>query len=515
MKRVFLIVSLIIFLVIGSHGQLKVAIVGGGHQSKVLEDNNTPYWDSLKKNYSGRNGVHLGFMADLRLNDRSNFYFQPSVLFTTKGRNYKSRSVDTTVVFKRSFGLDDSLVYTTYSQSRKQFINYIDIPLNLVYKLKLGKKANFIIGGGPYVSFFYDGLHQKDDLLVDVKLTSEEFKDLPVGKGADKYAILNFGVNGLAGFEFGRVFLTANYSRGLNDFYEPADYTATNYKHEVMGATLGIFLGKPVKLESKDSDGDGTPDKTDKCPDISGPVKLLGCPDTDNDGIADNADKCPGETGPAGNQGCPYPDTDGDGILDKDDRCPDQLGARDNNGCPYPDNDKDGIFDKDDKCPALAGLARYNGCPIPDTDGDGINDEQDKCPSVKGSAGTGGCPGEIKKEIVQKVEYAAKRIQFKYGSAELTAESFSLLDDVAGILKSNPEIKVAIEGHTSSDGPYEVNLRLSKNRAEKVKTYLESKGIEAERLVTIGYGPDKPLNAGKTETEKVKNRRVELRLRNQ
>ena len=69
--------------------------------------------------------------------------------------------------------------------------------------------------------FFMMGFIKKTDLLVDVRLTTEENKDLPVGKGADKYSILNFGVNGLAGFEFGRVFLTANYSRGLNDFYEP------------------------------------------------------------------------------------------------------------------------------------------------------------------------------------------------------------------------------------------------------------------------------------------------------
>ena len=515
MKRISLAVSLSLFFVIISHAQLKIAIIGGGHQSKVLEDNNLPDWDSLKKNYSGRNGVHLGFMADLRLNDRSNFYFQPAVLFSTKGRNYKTRSVDTTIVFKRSFGLEDSLVNTVYLQTRKQFINYIDIPLNLVYKLKISKKASFVIGGGPYVSFFYDGFHQKDDIVVDVKLNSEEDKDLLVGKGPGKYSILNFGLNGLAGFEYGRVFLTANFSRGLNDFYEPSDYTATNYKHEVMGATLGIFLGKPVQLESKDKDHDGTPDKTDKCPDIAGPIKLLGCPDTDNDGVSDNEDKCPGEAGPADNQGCPYPDKDGDGLLDKDDKCPELVGPRDNNGCPFPDTDKDGVLDKDDKCPSVAGLARYDGCPIPDTDADGINDEEDKCPTVKGSAGTSGCPEEIKKEIVQKVEYAANRIQFKYGSAQLTTESFKVLDEVADILKGNPEIKVSVEGHTSSDGTYEINIKLSKNRAEKVKQYLESKGVDNGRLTTIGFGPDKPLNSGKTEAEKAENRRVELKLSNQ
>jgi OOP family OmpA-OmpF porin len=89
------------------------------------------------------------------------------------------------------------------------------------------------------------------------------------------------------------------------------------------------------------------------------------------------------------------------------------------------------------------------------------------------------------------------------------------LDDVADILKGNPEIKVTVEGHTSSDGTYEVNLKLSKNRAENVKKYLESKGVNSERLTTIGYGPDKPLNSGKTEAEKILNRRVELKLSNQ
>ena len=513
MKRISLLVSLIFFCSLISQAQFRIAIVGGGHQSKIMEDNNLLGWDSLKKNYSGRNGVHFGFMADLRFSSTSNFYFQPSVLFFNKGRNYKSSSADTAVVIKRPL-LPDSIVNTVYFQTRKQFTNYIDIPFNIVYKLRLGKKASFILGGGPYVSLFYNGLDKKDAIVVDVSLESEENTDLPVGKGTGKYSILDYGINGLAGFEFGRVFLTANYSRGLKDFYAPADYTASNYKHEVIGATLGIFFGNPEPIIPVDSDGDGTPDKTDKCPDATGPVALLGCPDTDNDGISDTEDKCPGEVGPAENQGCPYNDKDADSVLDKNDKCPDIAGPADNDGCPYPDRDKDGIVDKEDKCPEVAGLGRYDGCPVTDTDGDGINDEEDKCPDIKGLKEKNGCPEEIKKELVEKVEYAAKRIQFKVNSAELLAESFEVLDDVAAILKSNPEIIVSIEGHTSSDGIYIKNMRLSESRAGKVKDYLLFRGIEASRLTTIGFGPDKPLNSGKTIGEKVKNRRVELKLSN-
>jgi len=228
----------------------------------------------------------------------------------------------------------------------------------------------------------------------------------------------------------------------------------------------------------------------------------------------DKEDGCPQVSGPADNKGCPYPDKDGDGILDKDDKCPDARGPKDNNGCPYADTDKDGVVDKDDKCPTVAGFGRYQGCPVPDTDGDGINDEEDKCPSVKGSKANGGCP-EIKQEIVEKVNYAAKRIQFKFSQAVITPESLKTLNEVADILKANPELKLTIEGHTSNDGVYASNKKLSQERANNVKAYLESKGIAASRLTAIGYGPDRLISTGKTAAEKAKNRRVEMKLSNQ
>ncbi len=513
MKRISVLFTIVFLYSLVSQAQFKIAITGGPHQSKVIEENNLPGWDSLKNQYSGRNGIHFGFMANLRFTPASNFYFQPSVTFYNKGRNYKSSARDTAVVIKRPL-LPDSILNTNYYQTRKQFTNYIDLPFNIVYKITLGKKVNFILGVGPYLSFFYNGFDNKYDIITDVSVTSEENTDLPVGKGPGKYSIIDYGINSLAGFEFGRVFVTANYSRGLNDFYKPADYTISDYKHEVMGATLGIFFGKPDLIKPADKDGDGTPDKLDKCPDLAGPSKFLGCPDTDTDGIPDSEDKCPGEAGLASNKGCPVKDKDGDEILDIDDKCPELAGPKDNQGCPFADRDKDGIIDKDDKCPDVAGLGRYQGCPVPDTDGDGINDEEDQCPAAKGFKAKNGCPEEVKKDIIEKVDFAAKRIQFKVSSAELLPVSFQVLDKIAEILIINPDINVLIEGHTSRDGTYEANMLLSEQRANKVRDYLLLKGIDAARLSSKGLGPDKPLNEGKTAEEKAKNRRVELKLSN-
>ncbi len=88
--------------------------------------------------------------------------------------------------------------------------------------------------------------------------------------------------------------------------------------------------------------------------------------------------------------GCP--DGDGDGIPDREDKCPEVKGIAKYGGCPIPDTDGDGINDEEDQCINEAGIAKYGGCPIPDTDGDGINDEEDKCPNVAGPEDHFGCP---------------------------------------------------------------------------------------------------------------------------
>ncbi|MBS1917263.1 MAG: OmpA family protein [Bacteroidetes bacterium] len=238
----------------------------------------------------------------------------------------------------------------------------------------------------------------------------------------------------------------------------------------------------PIVEPPKDRDGDGIVDSLDACPDVAGLLQFHGCPDTD-----------------------------GDGIPDKDDKCPNVAGVARYNGCPIPDTDGDGINDEVDKCPTVAGVARYNGCPIPDTDGDGINDEEDKCPTVPGVKENQGCP-LVKEEVIKKVMVDAKNIFFNTGSAKLLPKSFKSLNEVAKILKDDPNLKLDIEGHTDNVGKPEKNQLLSENRAKAVLDYLTTKGgIDASRLSSAGYGDTKPVASNKTAKGKAMNRRVELK----
>jgi outer membrane protein OmpA-like peptidoglycan-associated protein len=210
-------------------------------------------------------------------------------------------------------------------------------------------------------------------------------------------------------------------------------------------------------------------------------------------------------------QGCPIPDRDKDGINDEEDKCPDVPGLARYQGCPIPDTDGDGINDEEDKCPTVPGVARYQGCPIPDTDGDGVNDEEDKCITIPGPASNFGCP-VIPEEIIKRIQFAAKNILFVTGSAKLQSKSFKGLNDVAKIMKENPDMKLAIDGHTDNVGSDAMNQKLSDNRSASVMNYLVSKGVDAGRITAQGHGETMPIATNNTAAGRQQNRRVELTL---
>jgi OOP family OmpA-OmpF porin len=179
------------------------------------------------------------------------------------------------------------------------------------------------------------------------------------------------------------------------------------------------------------------------------------------------------------------------------------------------DTDGDGIVDSVDQCPQVAGMLRYHGCPVPDTDKDGINDDNDKCPDIAGNTATNGCPDlkqEIKQELKTKISIAAQHIFFETNSYKLLSKSYPVLDEVVQILKDNPDLTLAIEGHTDNTGTPHKNQVLSENRARAVLNYLVKSGISIGRLQATGYGQQQPLADNGTIEGRAANRRVEFKL---
>ena len=289
-----------------------------------------------------------------------------------------------------------------------------------------------------------------------------------------------------------------------------------------------------------DNDGDGIPDDSDRCPDQPEDRDNFqdndGCPDldNDNDGVPDGYDSCPREAedrdGDHDEDGCPDNDRDRDGVPDEQDRCQgdpeDMDGVEDNDGCPDPDNDHDGVPDVSDQCSdqpeTRNGIADDDGCPdnVPDMDGDGIPDDRDRCPSepqtFNGDRDDDGCAeasaslasvsdGQIR--IMEPVNFMLNSDQIVGG------QSYRVLDTVVALLNAHPEIRaVEIQGHTDDRGDRVANRALSLRRANAVKVYLVSHGIAAERLSTVGHGPDVPLDAARTAAARARNRRVEFHI---
>ena len=318
-----------------------------------------------------------------------------------------------------------------------------------------------------------------------------------------------------------------------------------------------------------DRDHDHVEDKDDLCPDEPGLPEFSGCPDRDGDKIIDKKDACPDVPGLPQFNGCP--DTDGDGIIDKEDDCPTEFGLLQFKGCP--DRDNDSIPDKFDQCPDKPGPARNNGCPevklilvdsagaslrtvIQSKDGSFSFDElpadelvrfklegdrADTVFDVKVMVGSIAKKAikdtrdgylhfivlhtdvsklnelkaqdvAIKLDTVEKaiVAKAFSNLEFATGNDVIKKESFSSLDELAGLLAKKPKWRLKISGHTDNQGVAANNLKLSQKRAEAVKKYLVSKGVKDDRFKVEFFGQTQPIADNKTQEGRQKNRRVEM-----
>ncbi|KMQ72841.1 OmpA family protein [Marinobacter subterrani] len=105
-------------------------------------------------------------------------------------------------------------------------------------------------------------------------------------------------------------------------------------------------------------------------------------------------------------------------------------------------------------------------------------------------------------------------VLFATGSAEIQGGTNQNLEKLVNFLKQYPDRQVLIEGHTDNVGSASFNLALSRQRAESVREFLISRGIESSRLSVSGYGFERPIASNDTATGRQQNRRVEVVIEN-
>ena len=353
--------------------------------------------------------------------------------------------------------------YTATASADQDFVRAIPLHARLVYNVPLGAHSAVLVGGGYTRQLF-----------------RAEYRETKSGGG------------GLLGLRLGmgdvlsiRLDATADYlPKAESEVPQFPSITAQQHNWH-WGGQAGLSLLVGAKRDG-DKDKDGVKDSLDQCPNtpLGEAVDATGCSlpkDADGDGVTDLLDRCPNT--PAGTPvdatGCPR-DSDGDGVTDLLDQCPNTPAGTtvDARGCPF-DADGDGVIDSRDKCPNTPAGTRVDAVG---------------CPALFGGGAT----------------LVLEGVYFETGKATLKPESQAVLTRVAESLKGNPEVTVEIGGHTDNTGSKATNRRLSAARANAVRDYLISQGVDAGRMTAKGYGPDKPVAANTTVAGRAANRRVEL-----
>ncbi len=224
------------------------------------------------------------------------------------------------------------------------------------------------------------------------------------------------------------------------------------------------------------------------------------------------------------------------------------------------DSDGDGIRDSKDLCPNIPGIKKFKGCPMSEADMAAKAAAEEKArmeaEAEKKRLAEADAARKLKEEADAKAAAEAKMkaeedaklraaeeaeakalaaaeaikvrnaevsrrfsaslqgLKFNSSQSTFKQESYARMDEAVAVLNEYPDINVLIQGHTDSQGAADTNRNLSQKRADAVKAYLVSKGINSSRLSTSGLGEEYPIADNNTATGRAQNRRVEFIIRN-
>jgi outer membrane protein OmpA-like peptidoglycan-associated protein len=251
------------------------------------------------------------------------------------------------------------------------------------------------------------------------------------------------------------------------------------------GAEVNVHHTNPLKA---DTDGDGLSDYAEINTHHTNPLKA----DTDGDGLNDGDEVLKHSTDPL------KADTDGDGLTDGEEVLKYATAPL------KADTDGDGLTDGDE-------VLKYHSDPLKlDTDGGTVADGKE----VANHTNPLDPSDDVAKPAVAPMEVGKamvlKGIVFETSKAIIDPRSEATLNEALQTLKANPEVEVEVRGYTDNVGKAASNKSLSLRRAESVKAWLVSKGIQDSRITARGFGPENPIGDNATVEGRAMNRRIEF-----
>jgi OmpA-OmpF porin, OOP family len=355
------------------------------------------------------------------------------------------------------------------------------------------------------------------------------------GPSADKNPMLDYGV--------GLKYFLEDYLALRVDVRHMLVYSNVNTHNDVeLGIGVSYYFGKERKKTPPplpDSDGDGVPDELDKCPDTPKGVKVdrKGCPeDSDKDGVPDYLDKCPNTPMgvPVDKSGCP-PENGANGQKPAEAKKAVEPEKPAVVIAPEPpktlavvpplesvmhskEAEAEALLAKEAEAEALRAKEAAAGdetvklytkiiCLEGHVQAETATPLQPPAPQAAPAPVPAGAEEKVLRLIDRK--FVRKlTVEFPFDRYYIRPKYHKGLNEIAAYLKSSPGSAALIEGHTDSVGSKYYNFKLSKQRAESVKSMLIKFGADPHVIATKGYGPTRPIVANTTKEGRQRNRRA-------
>ena len=212
-KGISLFSLLLLFVTIQSFAQVKFGVKAGLNLSNMTAKDNTRTYSN---NYKTKTGFHFGVTAEFPISE--SFSFEPGMLYSSKGYMYKETDYNVTAS-----------------------VNYLEIPMNAIYKIDLSG-AKMLISAGPYLGFALSGKYKGTEKGYDFN------ESIKIGNNADNDDIksLDYGLNIGVGAEIKQITIGLQYGLGLANI---STYTreGTKSSNKAIGISVGYKFGKKLK----------------------------------------------------------------------------------------------------------------------------------------------------------------------------------------------------------------------------------------------------------------------------